>query len=297
MREQLTRNISLKDIRFLAVLILGTAKTNVIGNFTHEKGRHWPKSGSYLLPIIESVGKRRTPLELYPIVGLFYDYIRTTDDLFDKEKNLPGWEDTKNSLKTVKDPLFEKLRKSQIIDEAQQKYIFERINSLGESVYSTMEEKSSWTKPPSYEKAYSYRIDTTGLLSDVVADVWCIFAKVPDELRTITKEVIKRLGMVLQFRDDLSDLRQDSEMDGNLVLAVLNEENERYSILSLIKKSKSKINLVKLLRSHAPKSYKRVMDYINKEFEQIRKMSPDTGSKLADLIQFATDINYFIKTE
>ena len=297
MKVERSNNIPLKDIGFLSLLMLGAAKSSIIGKFTHEKGSHWPKSGSYLLPILESVGKRKTPLELYPIVNHFYDYIRMTDDLFDKNATLLTWENIKGNLKTVEVPLFKIIEQSKIVNQREREHIIKRINLLGESVYKTMRTKNMWTKTPSFDEAYTYRLDTTGTLSNVVADTWCIFAKVPDDHRTKTREVIKRLGMVLQFRDDLADLRQDGEMDGNLVIAVLNEANEKDSLFNSIEKSKSKINLIKLLKIHAPRSFKRIMDYMNIEFEIIRKQSPNAGSKLADLIQFATYNNIFIKTE
>ena len=130
--EKYTNNISLKDIGFLSLLMFGVAKTGIKGNFLHEKGHRWPKSGSFLLPILESVGKRKTPLELYPIVNLFYDYIRMTDDLFDKQRTLPTWENIKSNLKTVEEPLFKGIEKSKITNKSQQEYILQRINFLGQ---------------------------------------------------------------------------------------------------------------------------------------------------------------------
>ncbi|KKP86086.1 MAG: hypothetical protein UR89_C0034G0007 [Candidatus Roizmanbacteria bacterium GW2011_GWA2_35_8] len=295
--EKYTNNISLKDIGFLSLLMFGVAKTGIKGNFLHEKGHRWPKSGSFLLPILESVGKRKTPLELYPIVNLFYDYIRMTDDLFDKQRTLPTWENIKSNLKTVEEPLFKGIEKSKITNKSQQEYILQRINFLGESVYKTMEAKNLWTKTPSFDEAYSYRLNTSGLLSDVVADIWCIYAKVPDDLRVITREVLKRLGMVLQFRDDIVDLRQDGEMDGNLILALLKEENEKEFLFSSIEKSKKRINVIKLMKTFSPKSIKRVMDHMKKEFEFMQEQLPNVGSKLTNLIKFATYNNIFIKTE
>lgn len=286
-RERLTNNISIKNLAFLSGLMLGVAKTGVIGKFVHEKGHSWPLSSSFLLPILESVGKRKTPLELYPIVSLFYDYIRAADDLFDKEENLPIWEATKKSLKIIEEPLFERLEKSQIIDETNRRYIFERVNSLGTSVYETMQVKSQWTKTPSFEDAYSYRWETTALLSDVVADIWCIFAKVPEDLRVKTREITKRLGMLFQFRDDLMDLQEDGDMDGNLVLAVIDEENEKDSLFESIKNLKSKTNLIKLMKIYSPKSFNRIMNYMQKELELIQEQSPNTASELTGLMKLA----------
>ncbi|OGK51139.1 hypothetical protein A2966_00150 [Candidatus Roizmanbacteria bacterium RIFCSPLOWO2_01_FULL_41_22] len=285
MTEAYTGNISIKDISSLSTLLVGAAKTRLIGGLTTaEKGLPWPLSGTFLLPFLETVGKKRTPLNIYPLVSCFYYYIRATDDFLDQRQPLASWEETQKALDKARLPWEMSLKESSI-DDDQKTDITNIAGSLGESIYQKMREKEQWSQAPSFTTAYNYRLNTTGLLSEVVADIWCIFAGVPENLRFDTIEATRRLGMVFQFRDDLFDIKQDSDMDGNLTLAILTEENERNNLFASLNQTKTPKKIMELMKKSAPRTLRRNLAYIEDEMRCLRERSPEAASQLSSFIK------------
>lgn len=243
-------------------------KTHIEGKKTD---RLWPLSASVLLPIMEHVAGVYTPCKLLPVVADFYKYIRFTDDFFDNYPGFPDWSETQLATQQLHNTLLGSI--TNVVDENDAAYMVERIDYLRENVYQVLQNQHLWVNSLSFRDAYDYRWNTTGILSDVVAELWCLSAGVTGEVKTNIRHVTQKFGMFLQFWDDLIDVREDEDTDGNLVRAILNEEGQKETFLNSCT-SESKTPILTAMLSSAPKSLERILKYMKDENEEIRKISP-----------------------
>lgn len=262
------------------------AVTDLKGRWLTRGGPPWPLSGSVLLPLMEQIGRRKTPDEIYPLVGQFYNYIRVTDDFFDNNPHFPTWLECQFATSAAKQPVLEAIENSSI-NPIDKKYILGRITRLGNLAYLALASKENWPEKPSFEQAYKYRWDTTGALSEVVADTWCIFAGVKRDLRPNVKTAVQRIGMVFQYRDDLMDLREDTDRDGNLIRAILNEEGEKDRLLSFVLISRGRTKLMALMKHHSPRSKLRTINYLVEETGEIKDINPKASALVTALLRFS----------
>ena len=244
-------------------------KTHLVGMKTI---RPWPLSASFLLPIIEQVGNASTPSSLLPVVAHFYNYIRYTDDYFDNNDHFPDRNETKEAVLPHEKRLFESINGA-FIQEQDREYIVELFAHLEEVAYNALTLQHSWKNSPAFDKAYQYRQNTTGILSDVVAKLWCMSTGVLGAAEENIISIVRTVGMLFQYYDDFRDVYEDNDTDGNLVRAIVHEEGET-ALLSIEATHQQKALLATMVSS-APKSLERLLWHMNAEYEILQDISPN----------------------
>ena len=242
---------------------------------THIRGRiaseSWPLSATFLLPMMEQVSAVSTPPSFLPAVASFYNYIRVVDDFFDTRSSFPTFQETIDMTQGNLDDFIEQTVQSG--SEIDMLYLQKIIANLQKTAYQALSKQNTWTTSPSFGQAYGYRWDTTGSLSWVVADIWCKAVNLEDDLTVKIGNLLQNVGMLFQFQDDYMDLRDDPDETGNLVRALLNEEQEKESLFGTLG-PKGTVTLLPIMQRHAPLSLVRLLEWMEHENSQIREVSP-----------------------
>ncbi|KKS13692.1 MAG: hypothetical protein UU67_C0020G0013 [Candidatus Daviesbacteria bacterium GW2011_GWB1_41_5] len=242
----------------------------------HKEGIPWYPSGSFLLPIISDLTERTVPDTVLPLITHLNHYMRQTDDFFDEREDFPSWSECKYGVQQTQSVLLHAISQSDI-DPSKKRMIFHEIAGLRRNAYLSLQQKDRWKESPTFEEAYTHRVNTTGLFSRIVADIWCIVTDTSKEKQAGAKDALQRIGMTFQYIDDLMDIRDDTDTDGNLVLATLNENaEERQEVTQVLTDIKGKPRVLDLLTRFAPQSTNTLLRRMDEEAASLRNISSST---------------------
>lgn len=249
------------------------------------EGIPWYPSGSFLLPIISNLTGRTIPDTMLPLITYLNHYMRQTDDFFDEREDFPSWSECKNGVRQTQSVLLRAI--SQLdIDPSKKRMIFHTIAGLRRDAYLSLQQKDSWKENPTFEEAYIYRVNTTGLFSRTVADIWCIVTDTSKVKHAGVKNALQRIGMTFQYVDDLMDIRDDMDTDGNLVLATLNENaEERQKVTQALTDIKGKPRVLNLLTRFAPQSTNTLLRRIDQEVAPLGNISQATEQAIRGIVK------------
>ena len=238
------------------------------------EGVVWYPLGSLCLPIMYRLTGRNLSNDMLPLITYTSEYVRQADDLFDTGGKFPDWEKYQDGTIQTKTRLSNAVEKSSL-DPIKKQEMLKRFEALERKAYQGFQQKEEWENDPSFEQAYNYRLDTVGTMWEAVALWWSIATDVPEEKREAVRKAMIKTGMVSQYLDDLMDMSDDTPMDGNLVWAILNEnQEEKKAIEEVLQNIKSKPKIMDLFVQYAPKSVERFLKGIDTELIGIKNISP-----------------------
>ncbi|MBI2595625.1 class 1 isoprenoid biosynthesis enzyme [Candidatus Daviesbacteria bacterium] len=213
----------------------------------------WYPVSSFLLPFFNQVAGKNIPENTYPLISYLWEYARQTDDLFDRSTKFPSSDETDTATASARGKLITAIQKAEITD-LQKNELTDEIRELRERVYQAFEDQNNWIKQPSFEKAFNYRKNSSLLLMRKIAVMGNILALTSDERKKRVEDCLEDIGVIMQFIDDLMDVEEDSLLDGNLIHAVLHDEDEQELFTRALSLAPDQTGLFKLLEDSAPKT-------------------------------------------
>lgn len=283
MREILTQNLrpTVSEYAAFTDLVVRGGLTYITeSKRLSKKGIPWYPLGSFFLPIFTRLTGKSLPEDMLPFVTYLTDYVAQADKLIDGGGEFPSWKEYQSSTWENRTKIVNTIAGLRR-DTIEKRMAIDQFLVLTEKAYLGFQQKQNWKKDPSFEEAYRYRLDTSGTMWEAVGNGWNLAIDVPNEKREALQNSVVRVGMVTQYLDDLTDIREDTSMDGNLMHAVLNENpKEKKRMEEALRDADNRSRIIALLNQYAPNSRDFYLRKLDEEIKPIGLVSPYT-EKLA----------------
>lgn len=252
------------------------------------EGVKWYPVGSFLIPLFEDLSGKKVSKREYPAISFLWEYTRQADDALDSSGLFPSWGEVKNLVAVSQSRLLAWEPEDMADDD--KKRIVGALADLRKCVYQATQVQRSWSEPVSYAEALNYRMNTSILLNRKLAEMGNILVGTEMERRQGVEDAFEAIGVPLQILDDLQDVEEDTDTDGNLVRAALHDSGEQNVFLGKLLQAPDGTNIFKVLRNFAPRATSTIVETAQSALQTVADTSPKVARTVRVCSQVSLDL-------